>query len=186
MKRNDVCLENRALATAAINAFHSWRRALAAAGLASEENLAAGCKRWDKQRIIEEALKTRQQDGKKVTYSLFITFLCFVNDGSRITTVTSRFGVAFGRSKRKQRFTELLGRLRSDPEDNAFKTESAATLCPAVSSRVAFTVCVSAITGGDLPAIPCDSRIAPLRAWGPGCKKEVNVRHTNAFGILSL
>ena len=33
LRRNQVCLENRALATAAINAFHSWRRALAAAGL---------------------------------------------------------------------------------------------------------------------------------------------------------
>ena len=68
MKRNDVCLENRALATAAINAFHSWRRALAAAGLASSEHLTAGGKRWSKQRVIE-AIHARIREGKQINYS---------------------------------------------------------------------------------------------------------------------
>ncbi|MDP6723165.1 MAG: hypothetical protein QGF59_31175 [Pirellulaceae bacterium] len=68
MKRNDVCLDNRALATAAINAFHSWRRALAAAGLAPEELLAARGNRWSKERIIE-LIHARQREGKPINYS---------------------------------------------------------------------------------------------------------------------
>jgi hypothetical protein len=74
--------------------------------------------------------------------------------------------------------------LRSDPERNAFKTESAAIICSVDSSRIEFTVYVSAITGGDLRLIRRDDRIAALRAWCPECKKEVNVRDTKAFGNL--
>ncbi len=37
MAWREACLENRALATAAKNAFRSWRRALVAAGIVSEE-----------------------------------------------------------------------------------------------------------------------------------------------------
>ena len=68
MKRNDVCLDNRALATAAINAFHSWRRALVAAGLAPKELLAARGNRWSKERIIE-LIHARQREGKPINYS---------------------------------------------------------------------------------------------------------------------
>ena len=68
MKRNDVCLDNRVLATAAINAFHSWRRALVAAGLAPEELLACRGNRWSKERIIE-VIHARQREGKPINYS---------------------------------------------------------------------------------------------------------------------
>ena len=65
MKCTEVCLENRALATAAMNAFHSWGRALAAAGLGPPQP--EGGKKWNKEKIIA-AIKARHQIGKPCNY----------------------------------------------------------------------------------------------------------------------
>ena len=65
MKCTEVCLENRALATAAMNAFHSWGRALAAAGLGPAQP--EGGKKWNKEKIIS-AIKARHQAGKPCNY----------------------------------------------------------------------------------------------------------------------
>lgn len=89
--------------------------------------------------------------------TLFKTILCFVNCGTRISTKICRFKVAFSRFERKKLSPEGLQGLRANPEDNAFNTENAATLCPAVRSRIAFTICVSAISGGDLRTIRRES-----------------------------
>ena len=68
MRRNQVCLENCGLARAAIHAFFSWRRAMAAAGLAPEGHLAAGGTKWSKRRIIV-AIHARKQAGKDIHYT---------------------------------------------------------------------------------------------------------------------
>ena len=60
-----VCLENRALATAAMNAFHSWGRALAAAGLGPAQP--EGGKKWNRGNIIA-AIKARNEAGKPCNY----------------------------------------------------------------------------------------------------------------------
>jgi len=61
-----VCLENRGLAIAAKTAFHNWRRALTAAGLAPEECVTKGGPKWDRQPVIE-ALKARHREGRRMT-----------------------------------------------------------------------------------------------------------------------
>jgi len=65
---NEVCLENRALASAARNAFRSWRRALVAAGIIPEIPHAPHNKKWDKQRIIE-MIEDRYREGKPLSYT---------------------------------------------------------------------------------------------------------------------
>ena len=58
-----VCLDNHAFATAVKRAFGSWRRALAAAGLASEQTALGRVQKWNQQRILE-AIRLRHQAGK--------------------------------------------------------------------------------------------------------------------------
>ena len=58
---NRVCFENRALATAAKNAFHGWRRALLAAGVATESEKTVRRRKWDKRRVIEAILRLQEQ-----------------------------------------------------------------------------------------------------------------------------
>jgi len=50
----------------------------------------------------------------------FITFLCFANGGTRISTEVWRFEVAFGPSKRKQPFPEGLTGVASGPRTQRF------------------------------------------------------------------
>lgn len=68
MKWTDVCLDNRTLAMAAKSAFHSWRRALVAAGLASDEDVVLGGPRWNPKRVVD-AIKERHAQGRKMTYT---------------------------------------------------------------------------------------------------------------------
>jgi hypothetical protein len=68
MKWTDVCLDNRTLAMAAKSAFRSWRRALVAAGLASDEDVVLGGPRWNPKRVIN-AIKKRHAQGKTMTYT---------------------------------------------------------------------------------------------------------------------
>ena len=65
-----VCLENRVFAVAAKQLFRSWRRALEAAGLASERNATGANRKWDRERILD-AIRLRQREGKsmKCTYA---------------------------------------------------------------------------------------------------------------------
>jgi hypothetical protein len=64
---SEVCLENRAIATAAKNAFGCWRSALVAAGIQPEVHQTAFGNRWDKQRVIAE-IQSRQRQEKPLTY----------------------------------------------------------------------------------------------------------------------
>ena len=61
LRWNHVCFENRALATAAKNAFHGWRRAVLAAGIATESEKTVRRRKWDKQRVIEAILRLQEQ-----------------------------------------------------------------------------------------------------------------------------
>lgn len=61
----NVCLENRALASAGKRAFGSWRRALIAAGIEPKLHYNHGRKEWDQQRVIA-CLRKRQQEGKSL------------------------------------------------------------------------------------------------------------------------
>ena len=65
---SQVCLEKRALATAAKTVFGSWRRALAAAETASAEELSTTRRRWSKDRIIEE-IKRRSEHNSNLRYN---------------------------------------------------------------------------------------------------------------------
>jgi len=65
---NEICLENRVFARAAKNAFRSWRRALAAAGILPEMSQIPHNKKWDKQRIIE-MIQERHRQGKPLRYT---------------------------------------------------------------------------------------------------------------------
>ena len=61
----DVCLENRAFASAAKHTFGSWRRTLIAAGIDPNTYHNHGRKEWDHQRVIA-CLRKRQQEGKSL------------------------------------------------------------------------------------------------------------------------
>ncbi len=64
IERKTVFLENRTLAIAATSVFHSWPRALVAAGLMAKENLRDnGGRKWDKQRVIA-AINKRRREGR--------------------------------------------------------------------------------------------------------------------------
>lgn len=65
LKCTEVCLENRDLATAAINAFNSWGRALAAAGLGPP--LPDEGKIWNREKIIAD-IQERHRSGKPCNY----------------------------------------------------------------------------------------------------------------------
>jgi hypothetical protein len=58
-----VCMEDRALASAAKQAFNGWGRALVAAGILSESQCIVRPQKWDKQRVIQ-CIQIRQQEGK--------------------------------------------------------------------------------------------------------------------------
>ena len=61
----DVSLENRAFASAAKQAFGSWRRALIAAGIDPAMHYNHGTKEWDRQRVID-CLRKRDQESKSL------------------------------------------------------------------------------------------------------------------------
>ena len=61
----DVCLENRAFASAAKQAFGSWRKALIAAAIDPKVYHNHGRKEWDQHRVIA-CLRRRQQEGKSL------------------------------------------------------------------------------------------------------------------------
>lgn len=61
----EVCLENRAFATAAKQAFGSWRKALLAAGIDPMVYRNYSRKQWDQQRVIA-CIRKRQRDGQSV------------------------------------------------------------------------------------------------------------------------
>ena len=63
---SQVCLEDHDLATGAAAAFHGWRRALVAAGLAPEESVTPGGVQWDREQVIV-AIQARHREGKPVT-----------------------------------------------------------------------------------------------------------------------
>jgi len=64
---SEVCLKNRAVATAAKNTFGSWSKALAAAGIAPEPHRVAFGDRWDKEHIVAR-IQERQRQGMAVSY----------------------------------------------------------------------------------------------------------------------
>ena len=61
----DVCLENRAFASAAKHTFGSWRKTLIAAGIDPKIYHNYGRKEWDQQRVIA-CLRKRHQEGKSL------------------------------------------------------------------------------------------------------------------------
>jgi hypothetical protein len=67
LRWTEVCLENRAMATATKCAFGSWSRALAAAGIQPEPYRVASGRRWDKERVISQ-IRERQREQKPLTY----------------------------------------------------------------------------------------------------------------------
>jgi hypothetical protein len=67
MRWTHVCMEDRALATAAKNAFNGWRRALVAAGLLSPLEPRLHPNKWNRQNVIE-GIQQRYQEGKCLHY----------------------------------------------------------------------------------------------------------------------
>jgi hypothetical protein len=65
MQWGRVCMEDRALATAAKHAFYGWRRALLAAGLTPDSQPNPICQKWNKDCVIERILQ-RHQEGKSI------------------------------------------------------------------------------------------------------------------------
>ncbi len=61
----NVCLENRAFASAAKQAFGSWRKALIAAGIDPTLHRNQSGKQWDQQRVIK-CIRQRQQEGQSL------------------------------------------------------------------------------------------------------------------------
>ena len=61
----DICLENRAFASAGKHPFGSWRRALIAAGLDPTQHRNKSGERWDQQRVIA-CIRKRQHEGKSL------------------------------------------------------------------------------------------------------------------------
>ena len=80
---NVACLENRAFAMRAKGVFGSWRRALAAAGLAPAAYLAAGGRVWNKERVVE-AIRLRHQEGKSI--------IARQNDAALVSAARRYFG----------------------------------------------------------------------------------------------
>ncbi len=63
-----VCRQNHALATAAKNAYGSWRRALVAAGIQPEPRRAPARRKWNKERVISQ-IQERHRQHKPLTYT---------------------------------------------------------------------------------------------------------------------
>jgi hypothetical protein len=63
MRWSRVCVEDRALAIAAKNAFIGWRRALLAAGLVDPVKPTVTPRKWDAQRVVK-GIRQRWQEGK--------------------------------------------------------------------------------------------------------------------------
>lgn len=65
---HQVCVENRALASAIKHAFGSWKQALMLAEIIPVQAATAGRRKWDRQLILD-AIRQRHREGKTLLYS---------------------------------------------------------------------------------------------------------------------